>query len=1128
MPTPQLARNTFFAAFLILSSLLYGCGGGGGAAQSGILFDPAAKYQGNSTQAVVSADNAEALAMGGLAGQGFGAAIADIGNAKAVAASPVSVRGVPALPLAQDLKAFVRQLSIHKNAARLRTNTKTAVRGGTAKTAAFTNSFQVAGPGGGSATYSLQVNNQTGSFYGTVTCNGFTSNSIVIDGTCDVLGTFDLNLQEISQISMSFKSLSVTTATHSYTLVGSLSWSFAYASSLENLTMNLVVKDGNGSKTYWFKNYSISTVYGTQSLSQTISGRYYDYDHGYVEVVTTVPLVVVYGSQWPYQGTVSISTTGGKSVTVTFHLTTYDIKADADGDGAVDWQVERPGNDTPPVNVAPVADAGPDQTVSQWNRVRLDASGSSDANEDVLSYYWYFTATPSGGGATALTGFNTSTPSFVPQSAGTYQLRVRVYDGYYSSEDTVTVTVAPAAPTHPDAVKQTWEFGAYGSRIGTAGLYSTDLDGDGTPEIIASASAGGFGDNVMWYVVRKNASGGYDQVWRSEIYGVTIARILLADMNGDSKSDVAVALNDGSIRYYDGPTLNEISRVTVAAGLRDLAIADLDGDGSKELVTTDGVAVRVYAASDGTLKWSKDSYGGSSIAVGNVDGDSGKEIVTASYGGKGYVLDASGTVKWEYVNGFGGKVRLADLDTDGRDEIIGASSWYKITIFDADIKTPAWEITTDLDIDAVVVADSDEDGVPEIIYGDRQMGKIHAIDARTHLQKWTVSNTSSGVSGIAVADVDLDGKKELLWGGGGNSTGADYLFVANPATGSIEWHSADFSGLSPLALGDLNNDGGDQLLMITKSSNSGYDGGIINIFDPQSHVLSTQRPLGLSDWLGDQRVVRIGDLNGDGRSEFALSTSNTYDAFIQVYDGATRTLLGKTPSYDGNYFSAMVLGDVDGDGKPEIVAGQGREHTGAKGVYLVVFDGSTFSEKWKSVDLGNYWGEVYDLKLADLDKDGHIDIIASLAGSRLIVYDGVTHAQKLMVESPARAIDVADVDNDGNLEILVGRTDGLIDVLDGVSFAIKETVSTYSVSAVDALKVADLDGNGSGEWLVAGGGILTVLDGQSLYWRSDYLGQNLGDANSIAVKDLGHDGRTDIFIGSDTVLYHFEYSKTGI
>mgnify|MGYP003493094996 CR=1 FL=1 len=93
-------------------------------------------------------------------------------------------------------------------------------------------------------------------------------------------------------------------------------------------------------------------------------------------------------------------------------------------------------------------------------------------------------------------------------------------------------------------------------------------------------------------------------------------------------------------------------------------------------------------------------------------------------------------------------------------EIVGASAWYKITIFDADRKTPVWEIATDLDIGALLVADADGDGVPEILYGDGQWGKIHAINAVTRADMWSVNNPEHGVSGIALADADLDGKTQ--------------------------------------------------------------------------------------------------------------------------------------------------------------------------------------------------------------------------------------------------------------------------------------------------------------------------------------------------------------------------------
>jgi len=91
-----------------------------------------------------------------------------------------------------------------------------------------------------------------------------------------------------------------------------------------------------------------------------------------------------------------------------------------------------------------------------------------------------------------------------------------------------------------------------------------------------------------------------------------------------------------------------------------------------------------------------------------------------------------------------------------------------------------------------------------------------------------------------------------------------------------------------------------------------------------------------------------------------------------------------------------------------------------------------------------------------------------------------------------------------------------------VTLAVKQTTSSLGTTQIDALKVADLDGNGTKEWLIASNGVLSILDAQGLKWRSSFLGSNLGRNNSIAVKDVDRDGRQEIFIGTDPVLYEFK------
>ena len=92
------------------------------------------------------------------------------------------------------------------------------------------------------------------------------------------------------------------------------------------------------------------------------------------------------------------------------------------------------------VNVAPVANAGPDQTVVAGDVVTLTGAGSSDVNGDTLTYAWTLTSKPATSTAT-LTGATTVSPTFTADLAGAYVATLVVNDGTVNSApDTVTVT----------------------------------------------------------------------------------------------------------------------------------------------------------------------------------------------------------------------------------------------------------------------------------------------------------------------------------------------------------------------------------------------------------------------------------------------------------------------------------------------------------------------------------------------------------------------------------------------------------------------------------------------------------------------------------------------------------------
>lgn len=126
-------------------------------------------------------------------------------------------------------------------------------------------------------------------------------------------------------------------------------------------------------------------------------------------------------------------------------------------------------------NSAPVANAGPNQTVKVGVTVTLDGSASTDADGNPLTYQWSFVSVPTGSAAT-LVGPTTVKPTFIADKAGDYLVRLIVNDGIVNSAPaTVTITTANTAPVANAGPDQA---AAAGSTVTLDGSGSTDADGN--------------------------------------------------------------------------------------------------------------------------------------------------------------------------------------------------------------------------------------------------------------------------------------------------------------------------------------------------------------------------------------------------------------------------------------------------------------------------------------------------------------------------------------------------------------------------------------------------------------------------------------------------------------------------
>ena len=232
-----------------------------------------------------------------------------------------------------------------------------------------------------------------------------------------------------------------------------------------------------------------------------------------------------------------------------------------------------------------------------------------------------------------------------------------------------------------------------------------DLTGDGIPDIVAAAGAGG-GPHVIIY------DGGSGAVVQSFFAFEDAFRggsfVAVGDFDGDGTADLAVAADKGGgprVRVFKSG--NPAWLMTDFFGIEDanfrggarVAAGDLNGDGKADLIvaagTGGGPRVAMYdgnsVAAGGRVKITGDFFafeptftGGVHLAAADIDGDGFAEVIAGAgegggprvrtISGKGLTAGQVTTVTDQFVfddagNSGGARVAASDLDGDGKAEL---------------------------------------------------------------------------------------------------------------------------------------------------------------------------------------------------------------------------------------------------------------------------------------------------------------------------------------------------------------------------------------------------------------------------------------------------------------------------
>jgi hypothetical protein len=297
-------------------------------------------------------------------------------------------------------------------------------------------------------------------------------------------------------------------------------------------------------------------------------------------------------------------------------------------------------------------------------------------------------------------------------------------------------------------------------------------------------------------------------------------------------------------------------------------------------------------------------------------------------------------------------------------------------------------------------------------------------------------------------------------------------------------------------------------------------------------------------------VVR-GDVDGDGKVEIVTggyqNDGSNYNAQLVVWDGATQAVenVGTWHWTADTSINSVAVGDVDGDGKQEIVTG-GWYHDGTRFVaQLCVWDGATLAFENVAVWYWTSNTRIYSVAVGDVDSDGQAEIVTGGSfndGSRNVAQLCVWNGGSLAVESlrtwywtgstSVNSVCVGDVDSDGQAEIVTGgsyndgsRNVAQLVVWSGSSLAFEDVQTWYWTgdTVIEAVAASDVDGDGQQE-IVTGGYFNdgTRLNAQLVAWSGATLAFEdvqywftTGDTRieSVAVSDMDADGQTEVVTG---------------
>jgi FG-GAP-like repeat/IPT/TIG domain/FG-GAP repeat len=330
---------------------------------------------------------------------------------------------------------------------------------------------------------------------------------------------------------------------------------------------------------------------------------------------------------------------------------------------------------------------------------------------------------------------------------------------------------------------------------------------------------------------------------------------------------------------------------------------------------------------------------------------------------------------------------------------------------------------------AIAVGDFNGDGTQDLVTANANDGTVSVLlgtgsggfAARTDFA------TGHDPRDVAVGDFNGDGAQDLATANGASNTVSVLL---GDGHGGFAAKTDFATGPFPcaIAVGDFNGDGA---LDLATADFGGYplaEGDTVSVllgngsggFAPRNDFATGPSPYD----------VAVGDFNGDGMQDLVTVFTEDFsgEAGVLLNDGAGGFAAMRTfPTYLEP--TAVAVGDMNGDGRQDLVTAQRLEGSGQVGVLLG--DGSGGFAPGADVRTIR---EIFGVALGDFDGDGRLDVASTQQAVAIILrgddLGGLSKRTYFAVGTQSADLAVGDFNGDGKSDLVTaGSTSNTVAVL---------------------------------------------------------------------------------------------------